>query len=246
MTLPVTRDDAHNYYAGSDLGPYPSVTTVVGMLDKPLLRGWVRRHAIEQVLGNLDGFDNEDVDAFEAHVTRAALKKAELGNRVHKAIERYVKALLVERAKYPDSKVTPVFGQLGDDLRYQFGEFQKFERLKRVEWLESELLLVSPRLGVGGTADALAVVPDRNNERKRTLVDFKTGSRTWVEHVLQLAGYTAMIEETRPDLMPEAWGILHLADGEPYDWHPVTITALDIATFRLLIDVYGYMKNRQV
>jgi hypothetical protein len=243
MTLPVTRDDAHNYYAGSDLGPYPSVTTVVGILDKPLLRGWVRRHAIEQVLGNLDGFDNED---FEAHVTRAALKKAELGNRVHKAIERYVKALLVERAKYPDSKVTPVFGQLGDDLRYQFGEFQKFERLKRVEWLESELLLVSPRLGVGGTADALAVVPDRNNERKRTLVDFKTGSRTWVEHVLQLAGYTAMIEETRPDLMPEAWGILHLADGEPYDWHPVTITALDIATFRLLIDVYGYMKNRQV
>lgn len=232
MTIAVTRDEAHNYRQG-DLGPFVSVTTIVakGKADPTALKGWERRHAIEYLRDKFGSASSWNADALESEIVRDALRKADTGTAVHAEIERHIKVLLTSGGKQRAVSVL--------HLAYQMDQFFTFERIRGVRWLASEVPLLCECHEIGGTVDALAMV-----DGKITVVDFKTGRRTWLDHVLQLAGYWHLLEVN--GTKPQAAGILHLADGEPYEWHPIMPTLEDFNVLMARKLDYEWQQRRAI
>jgi hypothetical protein len=178
-----------------------SVTTIIGVLDKPALLYWAAEQtalaALHQsrtwqaMLADEDG-TCDHLDATRCEPLRwlrdARLRKppgrrsaTELGEAVHAAIEAYV---LTGRRPEVDEEVRPFFEQF-DRWAQQFGPAYE----------AAELTVYHPALGYAGTLDAIAVI-----DGVRYIVDYKTsrtsldarGQRTkpYPEQVaLQLAAY---------------------------------------------------------
>lgn len=255
--MTVTRNAAHDYFEDG-LGPYPSVTTAINAtVAKTPLIAHARRRAIEYTVDNLDDArtlirtDTKGyADYLEVGATQDAQREAMLGDRVHTAIERYIKERLRQtELGWGNAEITPIPGMLGgEEIAYQISEFRKFERLRKVRWIASELPLVSRRLGVGGTVDAIGWM-DHQGAEFLTVFDFKTGRRSLLEHVMQLAAYTEMLRESRPDLVagnPLRAGILHLAAGEPYYFRPFTLTHEDYEAFHRALEQHKYLSTRTI
>lgn len=68
--------------------------------------------------------------------------------------------------------------------------FKDWRSRNDVEFVETELPLVSEAHRFGGTLDALARIGG-----KLRLVDFKTGNRVYPEHLAQLGGYAILLAE---------------------------------------------------
>ena len=69
-------------------------------------------------------------------------------------------------------------------------KYIEWEEEVDVEYLESELKLISEEHQYGGTADAVARIGDET-----VLIDFKTSKGVYDAHIIQLAAYKHMIEE---------------------------------------------------
>ncbi len=242
MNLPVvSRDEAHNYRVDGDSRVFPSVTTVTSAtFSKEAIRASVRRHAIEFTIAAVDA-DNRDVGRIEAAATRDSMKKADLGTAAHALFENFIEYVVGDPVGwYPN--VPP-------DLTRHAAQFHAFENASGVRWLASEVPLVSRKYGFGGTLDALGMVPAYTLRRFAgdpypTLVDFKTGARTYVEHVLQLAAYRQMLKEAGQDY-PFA-GILHVPGGEKtWEWVPIALTQRDLDAFLWRLDSYRWQLERE-
>lgn len=86
---PTTLRHARQY------GYVPSVTTVLGILDKPALTTWKCKEAIKAALWNRDRMDYETEDSFvELCLTESgkiAKDAADIGSQIHDAIEKSFK-----------------------------------------------------------------------------------------------------------------------------------------------------------
>ena len=70
------------------------------------------------------------------------------------------------------------------------------------------------------------------------MVDFKTGKRTWLEHILQLAAY-------RHALKIDGWAaILQVRAGQPAEFKPIPLTERDFEVFLTSLDRYRWMQER--
>lgn len=155
----------------------PSVTQVLGILDKPDLNAWKIEQAVLAVLSTKQN-DGEQLDAFVNRVLRVervqdqeAARARTLGTDIHDAIEKALtkKEWNQELAPF----VNPVL------------EWVKLNC--HVLWTEK--ILVGK--GYAGRADTLLA---HNQEGAYFLTDFKTTSRlptagSWPEHELQTAAY---------------------------------------------------------
>ena len=82
------------------------------------------------------------------------------------------------------------------------------EEFDNVEYLESELRLISEEYQYGGTADCIAKV-----DGETVLIDFKTSNGVYAEHLIQLAAYKNVIEE-QTDYKIDRCMIIRVAKGE--------------------------------
>ncbi len=237
MVIAVTRDAGHNYRRG-DVGPFVSVTTIVakGKADPTAIKGWERRHAIE-FMAKRYGLGGEQappalLGAIEAEVTKAALKQADTGTAVHAALEVHIKLGLASGA---------VTDLAAPAVRQQYEQFLTFERIRGVRWLASEVPLLCECHEIGGTVDALGMMDGKDDT---VLIDFKTGRRTWLDHVLQLAGYWHLLEVNGHK--PARAGILHLAEGEPYEFREIMPTAHDFEVLLARKLDYEWQQTREI
>jgi hypothetical protein len=161
-----------------------SVTTVLGILDKPGLAKTLSQRVEE------DGEDNVVKWLRDARFRRAkdVLSDTEFGTHVHKLCESYALTGIK-----PDIDV----GLFGEDAANAQACLDRFD-----EWLETfqpsyqatEVAVYSPRYGYAGTADAFLTI-----EGTRLIVDYKSSrrsfgadgkpSRIYPETALQLAAY---------------------------------------------------------
>ena len=102
-TRPTTIADARK------LGLYPSVTTVLGVLDKPQLTDWKLSQVSNWCHGNPPQ-DNEGVDSYARRATEGAFAQvteaADLGTAIHSALEAHFKGEQVPEGY--DAYVYPV------------------------------------------------------------------------------------------------------------------------------------------
>jgi hypothetical protein len=171
-TRPTTIADARK------LGLYPSVTTVLGVLDKPQLTDWKLSQVSNWCHGNPPQ-DNEGVDSYARRATEGAFAQvteaADLGTAIHSALEAHFKGEQVPEGY--DAYVQPVAALIARE---------------GITFLEHEVRLVNTSDGYAGTTDAVFKASDG----KLGILDFKSRKTKagqpctpWETEIIQIAAY---------------------------------------------------------
>jgi hypothetical protein len=163
----------------------PSVTSIIGILDKPQLTRWKMREVAKAAIAIPGPQGDEPVERFADRAIQAAMSQvgeaADLGSRIHAAIENLMRG----GAEEPSEELRPYVKPVLDWMR-QVG----------VKVTHSEIVLVNAVHGFAGRVDALFTWGDGFG--KMGILDFKTKKtkegekvEAYDEHTLQLAAYAA-------------------------------------------------------
>jgi hypothetical protein len=175
-TIGLVRDARHRYsWNGGPL--YPSVTTILGIKDKPALVGWAKRETAACAVRNLDvlermvrsGGPQAAVDWLKRIPDYARDASADLGSAVHSAAEAIARGV-----------PAPVSEDVGPFVAaYQRDFLEAFQP----RFIAVEAMVCSERYEYGGTADAFAEIAG-----EIWLLDYKTGAGVYPDTALQLGG----------------------------------------------------------
>ena len=242
----------------------PSVTTVLGVLDKPALPWWGMKCGIEGVLalyesGHLYGsgspettflchdWNRATVDSVVALLTERKLtvnhvrdKAGDRGQSVHDAFEAWARTGLK-----PDPSIYP-----DEERGYVEGLLAFLADVPSIEPIAAEVLVASAEHGFAGRYDIRFrtyqphdVVVHRTPKRGPTyrrlapglyLGDLKTSKGIYASHARQLEAYEQASVESGYE-PTEARGILHVAADGTYEFVRSWATFED---FRVVLAVY--------
>jgi hypothetical protein len=203
---------------------YPSVTTVLGAVNKPALVNWAAKMEREMVTRAAADFYEETPQgapkmnrmAYELSLDKKlgqakAYKKtldaaADIGTAVHKMIEFNMRKHLRLEAEAP--------GALTDESLWAFMAYQDWERASELSPVFVEQTVYSKRYGYAGTLDWMgdvnnpeAIIVPSEKKRVRVVGDWKTGKGIYLEAMLQNAAYAeAAIEMGHAD--PDVAGMI--------------------------------------
>jgi hypothetical protein len=172
----LVRDARHRYsWNGGPL--YPSVTTILGIKDKPALVGWAKRETAACAVRNLDvlermvrsGGAQAAVDWLKRIPDYARDASADLGTAVHAAAEAIARGEPVPLAE----EVGPFIAAYRRDFLETFAP----------RFIAVEAMVCSERYEYGGTADAFVEI-----DGEIWLLDYKTGAGVYPDTALQLGG----------------------------------------------------------
>jgi hypothetical protein len=240
-TVGVVRTPRHLYYFNG-AGPWPGVTTVTDVLDKPALTKWHREQVATAAIANAERLlaDREagNVDAAVAYLLAVRTEGTvgrERGSRIHAVLESILRREPVE--------VEPADRPAIEGARTWLNE-------QRVEPIEVEAFLIHETLGYGGTCDLIARIGGET-----WLLDWKTSkSVAWpsgvvyVDLKLQLAAYARAEFIARPAdptryQLPAITrtGIVHVTDAGTR-LYPADVTDADWNAFRACLYLHGWKK----
>ena len=156
-------------YKASDGKRVPSVTTILSRFkDSGGLIYWANQQG-------LDGLTLEE----------ARQQGATAGTLAHEMVEEWVNGRPLPELPENDK---------GRAARQAFNNFLNWHQQSRMEFVYTEVSLVSESHRFGGRLDAVAKGPDG----ELVMVDFKTGA-LYADHVYQIAAYRALWNENYPD-----------------------------------------------
>lgn len=210
----VVRTPAHLYYHNGR-GPWPGVTKVTDVLDKPALVKWKREQVALAALAHVDRLaidkaegNEEAAVAFLLNARDEGRNSRERGSRIHTAIEGVL-------ARDPSTVIDP------RDVAAVEGA-RAWLNAKRPVPLEVESFLINATLGYGGTCDLIAEL-----DGEIWLLDWKSSKsvawpsgQVYNEYRLQLQAYAHAefvgvvgdpIEYELPAI--QRLGIVHVTDG---------------------------------
>ena len=179
--LGLTRTPKHVYTWRTEIfdsGPLPSVTGVLGIVDKSgALVGWAKRETAACAVRNLDmlakmretGGDAAAVNWLKAIPDYQRDTAADIGTRVHALAESTAKGI----------PVTPT-----DEERPFLAAFQRFLEEWKPRYLATEEMVASLTHGYAGTLDAIVEMAG-----DIYMIDVKTGTGVYKETALQLSAY---------------------------------------------------------
>lgn len=213
-------------------GQLVSVSTALGVINKPGLVGWARRTALEAVRSLLlEGADAEpylsrDPETVEALIAQAHAisvarrdEAARFGSELHHLIEEHI----LGREPEPPPELVDAYAAYLD-----------WERQADAILVLAELPVYSLQHGYAGTVDAIGI---RRDGQGLLAFDWKTSGKVYPEHALQVAAYAQALEELTGLPVEEGW-IVRLAKDRPAfearrvaDWRrafPGFLAALDL------------------
>ena len=185
MAKIIFEEKKHIYWRVEDDGTrikIPSVTKVIGILDKPALLSWAARITAEYLINLIPDIKSGDLvlspeDAQQlfykakAEASRIRDEAADIGTKTHEAIENYLKTKKKPKGLAPEVQKT-------------FNGFLLFAKeMKLGEVIASEKILYST-YGYCGKLDIVAYLG-----KKKYIVDVKTSKGFYREMPLQLSAY---------------------------------------------------------
>lgn len=237
----VVRTPRHLYYFNG-AGPWPGVTTVTDILDKPALVNWKREqvaqaavtHA-ERLVADREAGNVEAAVAFLLATRNEGTNSRERGSRIHTAIE----GILRREQPVVDERDRPAV----EGARAWLNE-------RKVKPLAVEAFLIHETLGYGGTCDLVAEL-----DGETWLLDWKTSKsvawpsgKVFDEYRLQLAAYgraefiAKPADPTRypvPDITRH--GVVHVTDAGTR-LYEAAVTEEDWIAFRACLRLYQWRK----
>lgn len=233
------RTPRHEYYFNG-AGPWPGVTSITDVLDKPALVRWKREQVALAAIGSLDWLvANRTKPQDELVATLLAVRNKgdlgrERGSRIHAVLEAVLQRHPVNVEERDVAAVNGARAWLNEN---------------HVRPLEVEALLIHETLGYGGTCDLIAEI-----DGVTWLLDWKTSrsvawpntGRVYSDLRLQLVAYRNAEfvarpgDPTRHPLPAIArCGILHVTD-EGTKLYPADPSDEDWATFRACLWIHGW------
>lgn len=205
----------HTIYKMADGTRVPGVTTIVGMKAKPQLIEWANRIGLEGIV-----------------VLKYVDDKAAIGTLAHDMVVCSLSGQVCCTDDYSKNQISQA-----ENACLSFFEWTKGHKIELI-WAERPM--VSQDYGFGGTADLFCVV-----DGKKELIDLKSGSGIYQEHIIQVAGgYKILMEEN--GFAPESIRILNIPRTENENWGELVIGSKQIecakALFLSLLDVYEFDK----
>lgn len=191
------------------LAKYPSVTTIIGQLDKPALVQWSANMAIEYIKDHFESIQNGEISFEEIDFERAKTyhkevsgEACDIGGVVHYAIECYIKDTIGQVPKQravaraldeikslqneEDKEKTPAYEQAVS----AFSGFIDWITENHVEFISSEVVVYSHKYKYAGTLDIICRI-----NGKLYVLDIKTSKDHWIEHSYQTISYKKAHEE---------------------------------------------------
>lgn len=157
------------------------VTTIIGVLDKPALVQWSANMACDYI-EKAEEVTPEVIKEARTAWRRKRDKAGDIGNRIHSAIEEYVKAKI-------NSQPVPVL-ELTEHEQKMFDKFLEWEKDNNVKFLLSEQKLYSEKHWFAGTVDLVVEI-----DGKKYVADIKTAKDIYYTNFIQMAGYHVALEE---------------------------------------------------
>jgi hypothetical protein len=176
--------------------PYPSVTRMLEVLDKPALRYWFGREVFRAMAAN-PGLSEKE--ALNAPYQLSDSAKAR-GSTVHSIVEAY---------RHSKTYIEGV----PEPYRGYAQAFYRWTEDNHVEILEHERTVVSRKHAYAGTLDLLCTL---NGTGKPVLIDVKTGKDIYPEAFLQLSAYRQALKEEGTEV--SAIGVLLLQEDGAYKY----------------------------
>lgn len=149
-----------------------SVTTLIGVLDKPGLVYWsasmTAQAAIREQNAWLSRLEHEGEDSAIDYLTGARFRKppgqtrstTDLGTAVHAAIEEYT--------------LTGVRPVVDEELAPYLEQFDKWANQFQPEYIATEVTVLHPDYGYAGTSDGFMVI-----QGSRAIADYKTSAKSF-------------------------------------------------------------------
>ncbi len=204
----------HQRYHLANGDRIPGVTTILDIINKPALVPW----------GNKLGFQG-------INSTERLNYLADAGTLAHALIAQRLGGDVADYAGYAPDQVCMAERALSGFYAWSEG--------KALEAHELERSLTSERYRYGGTLDALLVVGGRP-----VLVDFKTSSRIYDDHLFQLAAYHQLLTENAYTV--DGAMVLRLSRDEAGEWSERVLFGPEIepyfAVFRCALDLHNAIK----
>jgi len=158
-----------------DNAPYASVTSIIGVLDKPALRYWTGQCVYRAFAANPDLSEKEALAA----PWQLSNTSKDRGSTVHSIVESW---------KQTKEHITTI----PDQFKGYAEAFYKFVKTNHVEIQEHEKTVISKVYNFAGTLDVLGKL---NNNKKLMIIDVKTGKGLYPEVELQLSAYRQALKE---------------------------------------------------
>ena len=209
----------------------PSVTNVIGVLNKPALPRWAAKVVAEQAaamktsLPNLE--DAEVIDMLKSAPWRSSTRAADRGSTIHSYLEARMQGL--------DPKEIS-----GETARYRKAADAWLD-----EWNPKPLVVEQTVFGpdYAGTGDLWAVL----NNGATAVLDYKTSKAIYPEAALQLAALaraTLTADGTPPPEVTEAYVVRIGEDG--YEVKQVADLDYNFAAFRACLQAWHWMNGEGV
>jgi hypothetical protein len=235
----VVRTKTHQYYWNGK-GPWPGVTTVTDVLDKPALTKWHRTQVAEAAVAHADRLladreagNLEAAVAFLLNVRTEGTNSRERGTRIHAALESVLRREIITVLPTEEAAIAGARAWLNEH---------------HVQPIEVEAFLINETAGYGGTCDLIAEI-----DGETWLLDWKSSkSVAWPngnvydEMRLQLAAYAhaefiARVGDPDRHQLPEItrFGIVHVTDGGTR-LYPTDVTEADWTAFRAALYLHGW------
>lgn len=210
------RTKAHQRYKLSDGKTIvPGVTTITRQLgwNTDVLVAWARREALK---GNDPDKMRDDA--------------ADAGTCAHYLIECHIKR------KTPD--LSDFTGNQIEKAEKAYGAYLQWESETGIKPLKSEPKLVHETLRYGGTIDLIC---KKNGEL--WLVDFKTSSNIYPEHIIQVAAYGELWRECKREKINQHH-ILHLSKDGSFTPHLISTNKISLGwqAFTNCLELYHIQK----
>ena len=236
----ITRmDGGHNgrhYQVEGFSEPFPSVTTVLGIINKPALVPWARNMALESVKETLYEHLEASSPVIDSLWVDAIIEQArhrpdqirddaaDFGTQAHILIEQIIQGLEPEVPAEMESVV------------------QGFTNWRQDAGLDiqlTETMVYSAKYRYAGAMDAVAY-------RNGTLValDWKTGNGLYPEYLLQVAAYAKALEEMSEEPVTEAWAVRFGKKTPEFEARKVEDLETAFIAFRAALYLWRAMKGK--
>jgi hypothetical protein len=233
MTTPVLAENVRGrgrHYRHPNTGDLvPSVTNIIGVLDKPALPRWsaleVAKKAWELRLSLANMDEADAVDVLKGAPWRKSTRAADRGTTIHAYLEARMLGLTPEIVE-------------GEALRYRDAAEAWLDDWQP-EVIATERTVFGP--DYAGTGDLWCM-----RDGKVTIVDFKTSKAIYKEAALQIAALWAAPVQADGSVNPapddaEGWVVRIGEDG--YEARQVVDLAGNYEVFRSLIDAWHWSKS---
>jgi len=179
------------------------VTTILGVIAKPMLIPWASKMAVEYIAENFTERllkhplpSKEEMDKFFEEAKNAHRntkeKAGELGTDIHSIIEKIIKDAIEKHEGYLEGHFDIKTGKITNGIEpvKQINYFFEWAIKHKVKFLATEKQIYSESLFCAGTCDFICEI-----DGEKFVGDLKTSGGIYPEMLYQVGAYRMMLEE---------------------------------------------------